>query len=564
LNHIVKKHPVYFQQNPDSMESFKDQISNCVNSLQEFGEIFGFTRVPWNDPIPYIPELEVFEGYGTGDPDNICYSTVRKTVQKKKPAVIVDCLVQKIFSVAPNHGHVAVFKAIQEDNNYSRALKAEEDNLRSLFETQPTSIGEQRLRGLFLDQLVEKYDFFISIPQYDDDEFQIFSVIRNSFKVIDSVAEIQISNLNVAQRKTLGGGQKLFYCLPPKSVDRYSQTMIKLILFLSQANRLNLDLLKDQVDDYLRVTPLELTNIARIIAEVIYEIIQKKEDYLYDFARLLGVKSDGTYLAASIIRSQIPHITYFCRICGLYVLSEGLAATDWINDFDTSSTDSPIRSIQELMAFLDKIGDTTVGSSIYWKSNSLNKVDYQSLQIADVTITLNDLKTGIRKAIDLSRDLMGQLFMALPVPSVDLCYMDDLNSTVPGKWFASTLLINQYKSFVNQKVWSMGFYANGEWKVDMCRNWINKCDNLGALILFISQIVYGQPARATELEKMQLRNECKTRRSVFIIDEKVCFMQGYHKARSVTGKDRFVPRFLDRNTSKLFVIFHVYLRQWQQ
>jgi hypothetical protein len=210
------------------------------------------------------------------------------------------------------------------------------------------------------------------------------------------------------------------------------------------------------------------------------------------------------------------------------------------------------------------LGEASVARTIYWKTNEDNVMDYQRLQIRDETVTLTQLKLGIQKAIDLAQQYVKELFAPFHVPEVSLNFGDDINSRVCGKWFISADIQKTYKQLINEKIWSSRFFTDGKWKLDICRKWIDDCDKVGSLILFITQIVYGQPARATELEQMLLRNERNTRRSVFIIDEKVCFMQAYHKARSVTGKDRYIPRFLDRKTSKMFVIFQMFLRQWQQ
>jgi len=561
IKHIKDKHPEHYKN--EFIVPLEEEIKDLVDSLEEFGRVLGFQEYPWHDPIQYIPELDYLDGYGTGDPNNVCYSTKKDTVTKKSKNT-VKCNVQLIFQTRPHHRYVAVYKPIQDKSQYQEAISSSIERLEELLSYRTSAAGEQSLRGLFMDELMEKYDFIINLPQEEDDDFQIFAVVKKALKVMNSVVENKLQNVDLFKRKILGGGEHYFRCLSAKTVSSYANTMLKLIFFLYQSGRIDLEKLKDEIEDFEKVSQEEIIKVGQRIANVILDILSKKEEHFYDFARLLGVKSDGTFSPASVIRKQIPHILYYVRICGVYLKESSQIPEDWINYYDSSIPDSPIRIIQELMSYLDKMGETTIASTIYWKTNEANVIDFQAIQISDVSISLDVLRNGVSRAIDNCETMLKKLFAPITPPDIDLGYCDTLNSSVPGKWFISPQMEDSYQSLVNNKIWARKFFVNETWNIEFCRKWIKLCDDLGLLILFITQVVYGQPARASELEKMRLRNEVNTRRSVFIIDKKVCFMQSYHKAQSVTGKDRFIPRFLDRKTSKMFVLFQVFIRQWQQ
>jgi hypothetical protein len=319
--------------------------------------------------------------------------------------------------------------------------------------------------------------------------------------------------------------------------------------------------------DFIGTDYPSLTEVGKYIAKVILDILVKKEHILYDFVLFLGINSDGSLKSAEDIRSKCPHILFFARVCCLFLLGveKDSLGEDWLLLFESDDSSTSVSELQLLMGYLKSIGDvSTLVPSILWVRSSTGVMDFKTIVIDEVVITLNDLQKGIQAVLKQITLVVDDLLQGYQMPKFNLQYTDSLRNLNFGKSFESAAIKEDYQRMSTNPMWYSKFMKDGRWDITKCNVWIEKCDRLGLYLLFATHLVYGQPARASELEKMTVRNDLLTQRSIFVIDEKICLVQGYHKALGRTGKSRFIPRFLDKCTSKNFVFYQAFLRNWQQ
>jgi hypothetical protein len=334
--------------------------------------------------------------------------------------------------------------------------------------------------------------------------------------------------------------------------------------FLIQADdKFNLDDLES-----LSSSPQENISVAirKLTLFVIDQLVNKKEN-LYDFVLFLGVNPNGSIQNAENIRSRIPHVLFFTRICCMYMklMQDDNLPSHWLEFFESESPEGIISSLQMLMGYLQSVGDvSTLVSSIFWKRNKDGILDYREIVIDQTTVSLDQLKQGIQNAIQDANSLTQQLFDSYQVPEISLNYTDNVTNTEFGSSFESNDILSQYDEIVHDINWINRFTDNNTWNHTFCNIWIQKSDKLGACLLFLVHLTYGQPARATELARMQQTNSGQIQRSIFVLDQKVCLVQGYHKAQSLTGQERYIPRFLGTQLSKLLVIYLAFIKRWQQ
>jgi hypothetical protein len=304
-----------------------------------------------------------------------------------------------------------------------------------------------------------------------------------------------------------------------------------------------------------------------ILAKLFLVQLKNKKQELYDFVLFLGVDPQGTIQSAEAIRSRIPHVIFFARICLMYLKLENqdILPSNWISYFESSNMEETISSLQMLMGYLKSVGDVSaLSSSIFWKRNIKGILDYTELIIDRTTVTLDILRQGISNTLNEAENLIEKLYENYSIPQINLDYIDQITNLEYGSSLESEEMIDQYQSMVHDTAWINKFVRNGVWDQTICNSWIETCDRLGYLLLFITHVTYGQPARGTELEAMLLCNSNQIQRSIFVLDERVCIVEGYHKAFGLTGQERYIPRFLNKKISKLLVLFLVFARKWQQ
>ena len=84
------------------------------------------------------------------------------------------------------------------------------------------------------------------------------------------------------------------------------------------------------------------------------------------------------------------------------------------------------------------------------------------------------------------------------------------------------------------------------------------------IMLTLIHLCSGQPARATEIETMTIRNGPNTARSVFLFQEHIMTVIAYNKTTSLTGHERFIARFLPKAQSKTLAVYLVVVRYFER
>jgi hypothetical protein len=334
--------------------------------------------------------------------------------------------------------------------------------------------------------------------------------------------------------------------------------MLKLMRFLCESKVLDVE--------FIRNNPT-ITEISLQISKIMLNILVNKEHTLYEFILFLGISPDGTVKSPEDIRSKCPHILFFARVCCLYLYTEEKSALPdkWIELFESEITFSAISELQMLMGYLQSQGDASaLIPTIIWKSNANGVMDFKSIVIDEASISLDQLRLGIQSVSNKISDLCIALLGGYRLKEINLGYLDTFRNTEFAKSFESLEMIQEYDRVITSWEWYSKFISQTSWDIPSCNRWIDMCDELAQALLFLIHLIYGQPARATELEKMLVRNDKHLQRSMFIIDQKVCLVQGYHKAQGQSLKRRYIPRFLDKRTSKVFVSYQAFFRKWQE
>ena len=90
--------------------------------------------------------------------------------------------------------------------------------------------------------------------------------------------------------------------------------------------------------------------------------------------------------------------------------------------------------------------------------------------------------------------------------------------------------------------------------------YLKDCDEAVELLLVLIHLSGGAPARATELELYQLRNSKDSMRNIFIQQGRVMLLSNYNKTVGLTGREKPICRYLDKNTSHILIKFLILVR----
>ncbi len=489
---------------------------------------------PSQELIPIILDIQIFEGFKSIHENLVFFAKNDESIQKKfrdefqlnattSRSFIKSCLVQKIFSTAPDNVYFGVY------NPSEVAITGEAsgiiNKIAKIVESLPVPDAAQNLERdtimnstLNFNDIKEGYDFTISIPGQGDYDFDLYDMIRAALEIM--VATVERSKMNVQEKTLLAGGKGVFYF--PKSLFKYTRTMLKLVNFLQQAGHINLQDFDE--DD----SELCGEKFCLLLSKKILDLLKDKSNVLYDFIVLLGLKSDGSLNSAPVIRHNIPHVLFYTRICVKYVdlKDNKYMPEEWLNLFSSTDPTSSIAALQRLMKYLDSFGTEGLENNIYWKRNNQNVMDFMNIQIEDVSISLYQLREGIQKVFNEADKLVRVLFMDQEIPEINLDYSDSLRDTKAGSSFESPQLKKTFSEITNSLEWINKFRKKDNWDIKKVKSWIKDCDQLGEVLLFLTHLIYGQPARGTELSHMQLLNSKTIQRSIFIIDKQVCLVQG--------------------------------------
>ena len=85
--------------------------------------------------------------------------------------------------------------------------------------------------------------------------------------------------------------------------------------------------------------------------------------------------------------------------------------------------------------------------------------------------------------------------------------------------------------------------------------WLSKVQGLQNSLLFLCHIMGGGAARATEIETYQCENGPNSLRNIYVAQGEIIIIARYNKTSSMSGHDRVIARFLDKRTSRLFLLY---------
>jgi hypothetical protein len=224
-------------------------------------------------------------------------------------------------------------------------------------------------------------------------------------------------------------------------------------------------------------------------------------------------------------------------------------------EYATDLLQTPFGFLRETMHF---------AASVVGESGTLPQVSWLgvkrgvALAIHGKRVELQQLQklcqTLLTKA---KKQLQNKVKMGIAVKAVNWEQFDaedDLTNIWNGYSFLSSYgnQLTEVKSgllhgFMANSV-TRGFFTrgiNGEvilWKKRSCIKWLKECKKLLEMIVVLSHLLGGQPARSTELATLRWRNAVDEQRGVYWTNDTMMLLAMYTKTRSITGRNKLIPR----------------------
>jgi hypothetical protein len=85
---------------------------------------------------------------------------------------------------------------------------------------------------------------------------------------------------------------------------------------------------------------------------------------------------------------------------------------------------------------------------------------------------------------------------------------------------------------------------NAAWQPQAVRRYLRQVEKFLELLLFLTHVTGGQPARGTKITTARYRNGYMQDRNIFVMDGQVVFISRYHKSQAMWDKPKVIPRFL--------------------
>ena len=146
--------------------------------------------------------------------------------------------------------------------------------------------------------------------------------------------------------------------------------------------------------------------------------------------------------------------------------------------------------------------------------------------------------------------------------------LNDMRRKQPGESFIQTAIENRKSlliEFLQNEISASAFVhhatsGKASWKKDGVEIWLRKCRRLLEMLLTSCHLLGGQPARATELSTMRWAQSVAEERGAYWSYDRLLLLTIYSKTRSITGKDRLVPRYLEKELSMLVAEYFAIVR----
>ena len=138
-------------------------------------------------------------------------------------------------------------------------------------------------------------------------------------------------------------------------------------------------------------------------------------------------------------------------------------------------------------------------------------------------------------------------------PGVSLISLPENREAIKRMWQLLSNFICRDKNYLS------ALFSHSLTK-DKSLQWLSKAEDAVSHLLFLAHIMGGAPARGTEIATYKLSNTDKAIRNVYISQRMVSLLGRYNKTRSFKVCDTLIPRYLDPETSKLFLAYVVFVR----
>ncbi|KAI8865439.1 hypothetical protein GQ42DRAFT_103974, partial [Ramicandelaber brevisporus] len=87
-----------------------------------------------------------------------------------------------------------------------------------------------------------------------------------------------------------------------------------------------------------------------------------------------------------------------------------------------------------------------------------------------------------------------------------------------------------------------------------------ECEKFSNTIMFLLNTFISQPARATEIATITLRNGATQPRSLYIVGNRVAIVLRYSKTQNIRQKQTFIVKILPAGLSRLLVAYIACIR----
>ena len=229
-------------------------------------------------------------------------------------------------------------------------------------------------------------------------------------------------------------------------------------------------------------------------------------------------------------------------------------------EYVTDLLQTPFGFLRETMHFAASVvGESGALPQVSW----LGIEEGLALAIHGKRVELNQLR-GLSKRLlkEAEIQLHNRVKMGLSVGK-DLDWNsfeaeDDLTNIREGYSFLSSqgiafkseksALLHAFMSnSITREFFTRGI--NGDvilWKKMRCMDWLKRTKRMLEMLVVLCHLLGGQPARATELATLRWRNGVDEQRGVYWANSTIMMLAMYTKTRSITGRNRLIPRYILR------------------
>ena len=202
----------------------------------------------------------------------------------------------------------------------------------------------------------------------------------------------------------------------------------------------------------------------------------------------------------------------------------------------------------------------------------------EELVISGTRINLDIMNCAVRTLIKSASSLLKELFYHFPqCPRMDhsIEAVKDSDSRIGDstdirRFLQSSSAQDSYDLFLSYllqtpklegKVWNTDPPSGKvQFSVRFMESFTKMAQALLDILLTITHLTSGQPARAPELESLMISSFQSHGRSVYSYFDNIMLVTRYHKMSNSTGFDKTIPRFLPKEVSLLLLKYLIFIR----